>query len=423
MNKVLSLLAAGVVAASAVAVAVAPVAAAAPVTPAGITPARYVAMTPTRVLDTRTDGGPLGEGATRSLDLTQAVPTTATAVVLNLTATDPTAPGYLTVYPGSSPRPTASSLNKKAGETRSNSVTVALPNNDLHTLDIFNQAGSTQVVVDLLGYYDLNTGTSWYGYVSPERAYDSRDGGPDGGVFAPGDTITINGAADLSEVSAVALNITAVGPDGPGYLTAWSGEGDQPFVSSVNYSTGRTTPNFAVVPVIQNPDGGLSFNIGNNVSDTDIVVDVVGLYAASGQRSFSSSYVPVTPQRLSDTRQTGVLGPNQTYDTGVPDGAGFDSANLNITAVEPTASTYVTVYASDVDKPEASNLNPEPGDVVPNAVQTVLSSAGTYRVYNLSGFVNIVADLEGYFVADSTAPAASPHALAAPTFTSVRHSR
>ena len=422
MNKALSLLAVGVVAASALAVAVAPVASADPVTPA-VSPARYVALAPSRVLDTRTNGGALGQGTTRSLDLTRAVPTSATAVVLNLTVTDPTAGGYLTVYPGSTPRPTASSLNEKAGETRSNSVTVALPANHLRTLDIFNQAGSTQVVVDLLGYYDLDAGSSWYPFTSPRRAYDSREPGPLSGVYKPGDYITLTDLSGLSNVTAVALNITAVGPAGPGYLTAWNSRGQQPLASTVNYSTGRTTPNFAVVPVFTEPDGQVSFEIQNNVSKSDLVVDIVGYYAASRQRASSSSYVPVAPQRLSDTRQTGALGPNGTYDTTVPGGAGAASANLNITAVEPSSSTYVTVYASDRAKPQSSNLNPEPGDVVPNAVQTVLSSAGRYRVYNLAGYVDIVADLEGYFVADSPYPQATAGALAAPTFTGVRSSR
>lgn len=408
MKRVLSVFGVGLVAASTVAAVVAaPSATATPVSAAASVPGRYVALTPQRALDSRTNGGAFGQGETRSLDLSGRVPSSATAVVLNLTATAPTQPGYLTVWPTGSPQPLASSLNKKAGETRSNSVTIALPGgSNARSVNIFNQAGSTQVVVDLLGYYDTNSGTSYYPIFDPFRAFDSRDPNQSGGgVFAPGDSVTIPLTTNISGTSALALNITAVSPDGPGYLTGWNGETDQPTVSNVNYEPGRVTPNFAIVPVTVVSDDLVTFTIGNNVSDTDIVVDVVGGYATSGQASNSTSYVSVPPQRLSDTRDTGALGPNAVYDTSVPGGADYYSANLNITAVNPSDSTYLTAYASDRDKPEVSNLNVAPGDVVPNAAQPLLSIPGQYRVYNASGYVNVVADLEGYFVGDSSGKA------------------
>lgn len=77
--------------------------------------ASYTPVAPVRVLDTRKGTGgfssPVGAGKTISLQVTghNAVPATGvTAVVLNVTATGPTASNYVTVYPDGSPaRPKA----------------------------------------------------------------------------------------------------------------------------------------------------------------------------------------------------------------------------------------------------------------------------------------------------------------------------
>jgi hypothetical protein len=98
-------------------------------------PATFTPLSPMRVLDTRTTNVPAGwpaaqplaAGSTLTLSLTDAgVPATATAAVLNVTATRGTAPTYITAFPAGSSLPNASNLNLGAGETRPNLVTVAL---------------------------------------------------------------------------------------------------------------------------------------------------------------------------------------------------------------------------------------------------------------------------------------------------------
>jgi hypothetical protein len=74
-----------------------------------------------------------------------------TAVALNVTATDPTAGGFLTVYPGGGTRPTASNLNFRAGQTIANMVLVPVgPGN---TVRFYNLSGTVNVIADLTGYY------------------------------------------------------------------------------------------------------------------------------------------------------------------------------------------------------------------------------------------------------------------------------
>ncbi len=79
------------------------------------------------------------------------VPSTATAVVVNVTATQPTTSSWLTLYPGGV-APTASSVNFGAGQTVPNLVTVQLAPDG--TFAVRNQFGSTHLILDVAGYYE-----------------------------------------------------------------------------------------------------------------------------------------------------------------------------------------------------------------------------------------------------------------------------
>ena len=72
------------------------------------------------------------------------------AVLLNVTATEPSQASYLTVWPAGGVRPLASSLNFVAGQTVPNSVLVGVGVDG--SVDLFNAFGSTHVVADVTGY-------------------------------------------------------------------------------------------------------------------------------------------------------------------------------------------------------------------------------------------------------------------------------
>jgi hypothetical protein len=121
--------------------------------------------TPVRICDTRAvtsfspqnqcSNKPIASGGTDPLPLTirgmAGIPANATAVVVNLTGVTPTQSTFLTVFPGG-PAPNASDLNPAAGETRAN-LDVATINPTSGEISIFNQSGSINVVVDVLGWY------------------------------------------------------------------------------------------------------------------------------------------------------------------------------------------------------------------------------------------------------------------------------
>jgi hypothetical protein len=118
------------------------------------TKAGFTGVTPVRVLDTRIGlGAPTAKlGAGRTLTLTvPGLPAGTTAVALNVTATNPTAASYLTLYPDANTRPTASNLNFVAGQSIPNMVLAKLgPNN---TVTFYNNTGTVNVIADLVGYY------------------------------------------------------------------------------------------------------------------------------------------------------------------------------------------------------------------------------------------------------------------------------
>jgi hypothetical protein len=114
------------------------------------------AIDPQRLLDSRigldTAAGPFQSGETRAVSVTgrAGVPASATAVVLNLTATEPTQPGFLTVWPAGTDRPLASALNFMPGDNVANLVMVRLGPGGV--LSLYQFGGATHVVADVVGY-------------------------------------------------------------------------------------------------------------------------------------------------------------------------------------------------------------------------------------------------------------------------------
>ncbi|MEY2445337.1 MAG: hypothetical protein QOE00_1917 [Ilumatobacteraceae bacterium] len=121
---------------------------------------KFHSLIPTRVLDTRGGSGqmayaggkPVG-GQTVSLPVLgrAGVPASGVAyVILNLTATDATAAGYVSAWPGGTERPQTSVLNlSDPGQTRANAVFAPVGADG--TVALYSQSG-THLVVDVSGW-------------------------------------------------------------------------------------------------------------------------------------------------------------------------------------------------------------------------------------------------------------------------------
>jgi hypothetical protein len=256
----------------------------------------FQAITPTRVFDSRPgepDGAVhiakqrYGPGQLLTLRLTDVagVPADATAASLNVTATQPAAPGYVTVYPCGE-RPLASSLNFRAGQTVPNAVIAPLAADGLLC---FYASVDTHLIADINGY--MRPVSSFHPVV-PTRLIDTRPTEPDGAAAVPKQTVGANrvlrvNVAGLAGtpptgVSAVSLNVTATNTAGAGFVTVYPAEGGlfvsdpcgrRPLASNVNYSAASTVPNAVLASL---GSGGLCIY---SYAETDLVVDINGWFA------------------------------------------------------------------------------------------------------------------------------------------------
>ncbi|MEY9843190.1 subtilase family serine protease [Streptacidiphilus sp. BW17] len=117
-------------------------------------------------------------------------------------------------------------------------------------------------------------------------------------------------------------------------------------------------------------------------------------------------FFPVTPQRVLDTRDgTGgfktPLGANATDVlqvagvAGVPNDGSVTAVMLSVTAVGPTASSFLSVYGDGTGH-GSTTLAYTPGQIVPNSVVVPVKD-GKVDFYNHSGSVNVVAVVSGYY--------------------------
>lgn len=230
---------------------------------------------PTRLLNTRAGAG-VPVGAKQSVTFqasggSTGVPPDASAVVLNVTATEPTASGYITAYPGGPTPPSASNLNFTTGQTVPNLVVVPVGSDGQVTL--YNGSnGTVQLLADVQGYFAAGDPTTAgaLGALAPARLLDTRPTAvPHGGTAIL--KVAGRGGVPLSAVSAVVLNVTVTGPTSSGYITAYSGS--KPGVSNLNYAKGQTVANLVVVK----PDSLGRVNFYNGSSGTvQLIADVSG---------------------------------------------------------------------------------------------------------------------------------------------------
>ncbi|MEU9250639.1 PKD domain-containing protein [Streptomyces sp. NPDC048270] len=230
---------------------------------------RFSPVTPARLSDTRTSGGALGAGATRTVKVAGVggIPADAKAVALNLTGTGATSDTHVIAYPDPANRPTTSNLNPEPGKDKSNQAIVPVGPNG--TITLYNNAGSTHLVVDAVGFYGKD-GKTLFTPVPAKRLADTRTTGK----VAPGATTTVAGLP--AGAVGAALNVTATDTTGPGFLTVHAFGTPRTDASSLNTLPGLTVPNHVTTPVA---DGKVSvFNSWGGPNH--VITDLLGYFTA-----------------------------------------------------------------------------------------------------------------------------------------------
>ncbi|MFJ2822832.1 PKD domain-containing protein [Streptomyces toxytricini] len=251
----------------------------------------YTPMTPVRTVDTRSGlGAPrAGQVAGRGSFSTQLgglyVPSNATAVALNVTATGPREAGHLTVYPSGQAAPNTSNVNFTAGQTIANSVIVPVGSDG--RISVMNGAwAGVDVIVDVVGYYSPDSSGAFMA-TAPHRRLDTRTWGS--GPLAGQDYIWMALSHKEEGIAGYVLNTTVTNTRDSGFLSVapdvnapasyfdgtavWQ---DPPRSSSLNFTPGKTVPN-----LVQASSGGTNGTIdlwNQSFGDIDLIVDMFGYY-------------------------------------------------------------------------------------------------------------------------------------------------
>ncbi|MFJ9829104.1 FlgD immunoglobulin-like domain containing protein [Streptomyces sp. NPDC101160] len=379
------------------------------VTHDGISTFRPVA--PARILNTIAGvGAPkakVGQGGTVNLQVTGRGGVAATgvsAVVLNVTVTNPTSSTWVAVYPYGTARPLVSNLNVPKGRSVPNQVTVPVSRDGKVTL--YNAWGSADLLVDVSGYYTLDGAGDRFKAVTPARILNTLAGvGAPKAKLGAGKTVNLQiagrGGVPSTGVTAVVMNVTATRPTSSTYVSVYPYGTTRPATSNLNMVANQAVAGLVTVPV---KNGKVT--LYNHSGSVDLLGDVAGYFtnvAGQGDR-----FMPLWPVRLLDSRDYGTDGkiPGDYYGTlpvagygGVP-ASGATALVLNVAGTNATSPTYLTVHpdlSALTSRPTMSNLNPVPGATVANQVVVKMSSKGSIDIYNRAGLIDVIVDAFGYY--------------------------
>ena len=351
----------------------------------------YVGVEPTRIADTRTEGGKLA--ARGVLEFTvppELIAADVTAVAINLAVTLPEGRGHLTVYPCDQQRPLASTLNYGAGETISNLAIAGYELGD--TLCVYSLSPA-HVVVDLNGYFRASAPDRFV-ELGQTRLFDSRNGS---GRVQAGQVVEIDVVAEgLASETAEAVNlyVAADAPMARGHLTVYPCGTDRPVAANLNYAAGQTIGNNAIAKI---GEGGKVCVY--TLEATHIVVDIHGVMDEASFTQLTS----LVPGRFVDTRTEAKVegGTELVLNFGDYVPVGTVAVELNIAVTEAEGRGHVRVYPCDGELPLVASLNYPAGGSASGHVTATLGESGEVCVYTLATG-HIVVDVQGMHIADVT---------------------
>ncbi len=370
-------------------------------TPASAT---YVPVGPYRRFDTR-NGTIMAANSSRCWQIGgsgDGVPATATAVAVNLTVVNPSAQGYVTLYPHDTSDPTVpstSTLNHAAGQTLGNGAIVALGDNAevcAYTLE------QTHLILDVNGYFPEPAG---FTPVGPYRRIDTRNTTE----LAAGATRCwqIGGTGDgvPTSAKAVAINLSAIQPSAVGHLIAYPYDASTPGppgISSLNYAAGTVVANGGIVEL-----GDDSSLCVYSLSQTNVVIDV------SGYLDGGADYTPMAPFRRVDTRSGGIplAGSTRCYQVSGRDGipASAKAIAINLTTVGASGDGFLRARPAGRSGISTSTLNFAADDVRANNAIVEPGAFGRICIYTKTN-AHYILDVAGYWPGNvDPDPISHPH--------------
>ena len=228
-----------------------------------------------RIYDSRLAEGPLPPGASRRISVNNGVPAPVapSAAAVNVTITDTTGSGYLTV--AGAPAGATSTINwSSARQTVANAVIAAVAPDGTVTVTNNSVSGTANVVVDLTGTFAPTAagavGAQFYP-MDPVRSHDSRTAD---GPLLTGQSRIIGMPVPV-DATAVATNTTITGTSGRGFLSVTRPVFSAPTTSTANwYASPTTRANGSIVAT----EGDSARAYAGGDGSTQIVQDVAGYF-------------------------------------------------------------------------------------------------------------------------------------------------
>ena len=365
-------------------------------------PASLITVPLERVLETRPASGLIGytgpkpaAGQTVQLSIagSHGVPSDATAVLLNITGTEATDPGYITAWPCGQPRPNTSNLNLAAGGTDANLALINIGAGG--QVCIYTERGA-HLIADLAGYIPAVADVT---ATPPVRVLETRPSiqvGYTGDKPAPGQTVQVDLTGRVNpDTAAVWLNVTGTDATNAGFVTVWPCGQPRPNASNLNLRSGGTDANLAFVRLGVNNTVCIYTEAG-----THLIADLAGTATTTARLNV------LTPTRRLETRPGAQINyqgnkpvAGQTIEmlasgvAGIPIDA--TAVLLTITGTDATNPGFVTVWPCGQPRPNTSNLNLAAGGTDANLVLTTIGNNGKICIYTEAG-THLIADLAGY---------------------------
>ena len=229
--------------------------------------------------------------------------------------------------------------------------------------------------------------------VTPFRLIDSRSSIGLGRLPANQQVrVKIAGTGGLpADITAISANFTGVGAPAAGYLTASNCAEVNPAYSTLNYEANDGVPNQAIIPL---SNGDLCLFSSES---TDIVIDVNGYVSPSASQVF----IPVTPQRLFDSRSSQPLRPGEVLRIAVEGGAspapaGAVAVAVNLTGILPDETGWIRAFPCDTSESSVSSLNPRVNSARANSAIVPTAADGTICLTsNVTS--HVLVDITGWF--------------------------
>ena len=313
------------------------------------------------------------------------------AVVVTLTATNPSAPGFVTVFECAQGRPPTSNLNVDSRDIP-NTALIRIAHDGMICV---YRLSPVDVIIDVTGYVAAGSAVN---PVAAFRALDTRQTSPGSPDTQKGVRLQLGGSQVPAGARAVIANVTATEAQGAGFVTAYPCSAGDQGTSNVNFTANVDIANLSLLAI----DDTGALCVGTSTK-AQVVVDVLGWVASS------ASVTVIAPVRLADTRSATSVSPDASLRVHVSD-PGQASSVLNVTTTRQSGPGYVTVYPCTPTVPLTSAGNFVAGIDAAATVLAKLSAEGDTCIY-VSARTDVVVDLQATMSASSGVIALQPYRL------------